>query len=448
MLSAPGLGSGLDIKGIVSQLMELERQPVVALEKRQIEYQTQITAYGQLKASLASFQSSLSKLKESDTFTTFSASSSHGDLLTVSADDTATPGDYQVVVNRLAEQHKLGSAQFAAGDTFGGGAGDSLTLQVGSDPNDTLTIDLSEAKTLDDIRAAIMESPDNPGINATVINANDGRQALVLTSDETGQAGAITATYGGTLDAQTFGFQTLNAGGSDLTQLDAEVVVDGYTITRSDNQIDDVIPGVTLDLKEADGGQSVQVSIRRDLDATVKAVQGFVDAYNQLRSDLSKLGDGDLDGDGTLLLIESRLLGVMNSSSLEGTFRHLSEVGISVQKEGNLTLDSARLRAALEEDTEGVSQLFSAEGKGYASRFDSLVESWLDDDGLLDSRTDGLNSRIDRIEDQQQAMERRLEKVEARYLRQFNAMDSLVTQLNNTGAYLAQQLAAMPGAQS
>jgi flagellar hook-associated protein 2 len=447
MLAAPGIGSGLDINGIVSQLMELERRPVVALEKRKFETQTQISAYGQLKGALAAFQDAARKLADADAFGNFKATSSDASVLGVSAGDTAVPGSYSVQVNRVARQHKMGSAEFLATDTFGGAAGDSLTLQLGSDADNSITLDLSTAKSLEAVRSAINEDPDNPGISATIINGNDGRRRLVLTSAQSGAAGAITASYGGSIEATAFGFQTLNEGGDDLSLLDAEVVVDGYVVNRSDNRIDDIIEGVTLELKAADAGREIRISVAEEMDSTIGAVERFVEAYNQIRGEIRGLRDSDLNGDGTLLLIENRLLGVMNSSSLEGSFRHLSEVGISLQKDGVMTLDKGRLNEALEQDMEGVAQLFSNEGSGYAGRFDSLVDSWLEEDGLIDSKTDGLNRSIDRLQNQQEAMERRLEQVQARYFREFNAMDSLVTQLNGMGAYLAQQLAAMPGAQ-
>jgi len=365
----------------------------------------------------------------------------------VKAGSEVVPGSYTVQVNRLAQVHKMGSGEYLATDTFGGNTGDALTIQVGSDPSSTMSIDLDTASTLEEIRDAINQSADNPGVTATIINGNGGNQKLVLTSEETGQAGAITLGYGGTLDASSFGFQTINDIGGDLALLDAELVIDGYVVNRSGNSIDDIIQGVTLDLKKAEPGTGIVVDIARDLTATVDAVEGFADAYNELRTVIRGLRDDQLQADSTLLLIENKLRGVLNSTPLEGAFRHLSEIGVSLQKDGNMTVDTTKLTDALESDVGAVAELFAAEDKGYAVRLDEMVGNWLDSDGLVDSKTDGINARIDRIEDQQLSMERRLEQIEARYLRQFNAMDSLVTQLNGMSTYLSQQLAALPGAQ-
>lgn len=447
MITAPGIGSGLDVNGIVSQLMELERQPIQALERKQGQLEAQLSAYGKLKSSLSSFQDAMQELSTLDAFKNYAASSSNEELLGIEAGATASPGNYTVNVNRLAEHHKMGSGEFLGTDTFGGNAGDAFTVQVGSDPANTITIDLSTAKTLGEIRDAINGGTNNPGVSATIINGNNGNQKLVLTSNESGQASALTLGYGGTLDSTTLGFQTVNDIGGDLSLLDSEVVVDGYVINRSGNRISDVISGVTLDLQKAEPGTDIEISIDRDLEATRESVQAFADAYNELRSSIKRLRNGQLEADGTLLQMERQLLGVMNNPPTTGVFKHLSEVGVNVQKDGTLTVNESRLNSALQDDFSAVAELFAKDGSGYARRFDDLVEGWLGVDGLVESRTDGLDARIEHFEDRQLAMEKRLEQVEARYLAQFSTLDSLVNQLNGMSSYLSQQLAALPGAQ-
>ena len=447
MITAPGIGSGLDINGIVSQLMELERQPLQALERKQDQLEAQLSAYGKLKSSLSSFQDAMQELGTLDAFKNYAASSSDETLLRVEADATASPGSYTVSVNRLAQHHKLGSGEFLATDTFGGNAGDALSIQVGTDPAETISIDLGTAKTLDEIRDAINGDANNPGVSATIINGNDGKQKLVLTADDSGQASALTLGYAGSLEDATFGFQTINDIGGNLALLDSEVVVDGYLVNRSGNSLGDVISGVTLDLQKAEPGTEIQVSIDRDLEATRESVQAFADAYNELRSSIKSLRNGQLEADGTLLQMERQLLNVMNNPPTEGVFKHLSEVGVSVQKDGTLSVNTTRLDRALQDDFSGVAELFAREGSGYARRFDDLVAGWLGTEGLVESRTDGLDARIQGFEERQIAMERRLDQVEARYRAQFSALDSLMSQLQGMSSYLSQQLAALPGAQ-
>ena len=448
MITAPGVGSGLDVNSIVNQLMALERRPLEALQRRQDQYEAQLSAYGQLKSALSGFQDAMEGLSSQDAFKVFSASTSNEDVLQVSAASSAPLGSYNVRVERLAAYHKMASNEFLNTTTFGGSAGDSMSIQVGSDPANTLSIDLSAAQTLEEIRDLINDDLSNPGVSATVVNGNGGNQKLILTADDSGAASAMTVSYGGSLSAASFGLQTLNDVGGDLTLLDAQISVDGYSVTRSSNTISDVIQGVTLDLRQAQPGTDIRVDIDRDLDAAKESVQAFADAYNDLRSSIKSLRNGQLEADSTLLSIERGLLDIMNNPGTGGVYNHLSEIGLTIQKDGNMSVKSTALENALNAEFAGVADLFANSQTGYASRFESLAGQWLETGGLIDSRTDGLDSRIEDLQDRQSAMDRRLEQIETRYLRQFSALDSLVSQLQGTSSFLTSQLASLPGANS
>jgi flagellar hook-associated protein 2 len=446
MITAPGVGSGLDVQSIVSQLMALERRPLEALARRQDQYEAQLSAYGQLKSALSSFQGAMDELGTTDSFKIYTATSTDESALEVTANSSASLGTYNVRVERLAANHKMASAEFSDTATFGGTAGDSLTIQVGSTATNTITVDLSTAKSMEDIRDLINEDASNPGVTATIINGNNGNRKLILTADETGSSSAISLSYGGSIDASTFGMQTLNDIGGDISLLDSEISVDGYSITRSTNTLTDVIQGVTLNLESARPGVDIQVTVERDISAVEASVQGFADAYNELRSTIRSLREGQLEADSTLLSIERGLLGILNNPTASGTFSHLTEIGVSIQKDGTMSVNSSRLEEALNTDYSAVAELFANADSGYAVRLGSLTGMWLEDGGLIDSRTDGLDSRIEDLEDRQTAMDRRLAQVEARYLKQFSSLDSLMSQLQGTSNFLTSQLAALPGA--
>ncbi len=138
--------------------------------------------------------------------------------------------------------------------------------------------------TLEQIRDAINADENNPGVTATVISGDGGMQKLMLTSENIGSENALTLSYAGTIAPASFGFDTLNDIGGDTSLLDAEFVVDGYTITRSSNTVDDVISGVTFSLVSADPGVKQTISIDQDLGAIEQRVQSFADAYNKLHS--------------------------------------------------------------------------------------------------------------------------------------------------------------------
>lgn len=450
MITAAGVGSGLDVESIISELMTLERRPLELLQAKQSTYEAQLSAYGKLKSALATFQDAMDELGSLSAFQVYTAASSDESVFTATAASSAQPGSFSLEVVRLAERHKLASTEFNATDTFGGAAGDALTIQVGSDPAVTLTVDLSSAKTLAQVRDAINNAADNPGVTATIINGNNGNQKLVLTAEESGQASALTLSYGGSVSAATFGFQTVNDIGGDLSLLDAELVVDGYTVNRSSNDITDVIDGVTLNLTKADPGVPHTLTIGRDTEAVSASVQAFADAYNELRSTIDSLRSGTLEADGTLRSIEVRLRNVLSTApvGLTGSYSDRTEIGLTFQKDGTLALDQSLLDTALATDFSGVAALFGDPAEGYAARLESLVDGWTQTDGLLQHRSDGIQDSIDSLEDRQAQMEYRLQLVEGRYRAQFTALDTLIGQLTATSNYLTQQLAALPGASS
>jgi flagellar hook-associated protein 2 len=443
-LTASGIGSGLDISSIVSQLMAVERQPLARLQQKEADVQAQISAMGALKGALSTFQSSLAALKTSDTFNATKLTSSDADVLTLTGDADAVPGSFAVNVVRLAQAHRMGSGGFAPAQTFGGNAGDSVTVTV---DGESLTVDLSTAKTLAQIQEAINAAAGDVGLRATLINADAATQHLVLASDQTGHANRIQLSFGGTITEATLGFATLNKDGTgavlaDLAQLDASVQLDGFAITRPTNTLSDVVDGLTLELT---GTGATTVTVKQDDAAISKALQGFVDAYNGLRKALGDLDKGALNGNSIIRSVDARVRGLVNQSFAGlGDYTRLAQIGIETNREGVMSLKSTLLTAAIAGDRNGLAALFSDEDGGFAKSLDTVLDGFLKSGGIVQSRVDGLSSTVEDLQDAQARMEIRLEKTQQRLQAQFTALDSLVGQLNNTSTYLAQQLAQLP----
>lgn len=444
-LQSQGIGSGLDINSIVAQLMAIEQRPLLRLVEKGAAYQAEISSFGSLKSALSSLQSALSGLKDATTFLATTATSSKEDVLTATTAGDTAPLSFNATVNRLAQRHKLAPlSEFASTHTFGGTAGDELVLSVGTD---SLTVDLSTAKTLTEIREVINGSDNDTGITALVITGDSDQQTLVLTGEETGYEDRIQLSYGGNINAGTFDFAIINtdANGQPIseTELDASLVVDGVTVTRAGNSIADVIEGVTLELA---GVGETEVNVTRDTAAATSAVQGFVSAHNALRQELNQLSAGELGGDSALLSVGAQIRSVLNNpSSGVGNFSYLQEVGVTTNENGDLQLDSTRLTSALDEDLAGLAALFADEEVGFAVRLDSLLERFVQAGGAIDLRVDGLNSRIDGLQDREAQLQRRLVLKEERLRAQFTALDGLVSQLQTTSSFLTQQLATLPG---
>jgi flagellar hook-associated protein 2 len=181
-------------------------------------------------------------------------------------------------------------------------------------------------------------------------------------------------------------------------------------------------------------------------------VQSFVDAFNELKTTIDSLsGEGnDLEADNTLRSIENQIQSVFNTppSALSSGFTYLSEVGVAFQRDGKLSLDSGALQTAIDTDFAGMAELFANDDQGYLFRVDTLISNIVKADGLIDIRQDGLNSRIDRVDQRISDMEYRLGLREQRLLNQFSTLDALMGQLQGTSAFLSQQLATLPNLQS
>ena len=441
-ITAAGVGSGLDVAGIVSQLVSLEKRPLVALQQRESQFNAQLSDFGRLKSAVSAFQDAMTNLSSVDKFRVFNAASSDQGVLTASADSTAAAGTYAIQVDRLAQNHKQGSAEYADTAAFGGAAGDALNLTVGAD---TLSVDLSTPKTLAEIRDAINGDSSNPGVSATILNTGTGLQRLILTADTSGYDKRVQLSYGGAVNSGSFNFATINTDAvgapmADLMQLDAAYSVDGYALTSASNQVSGVIDGISLTLK-ATGASDLTLS--RDTTSISKSASGFVDAFNKLQKTFTELSAGGLQGDSSVLGIQRQVRNMLNTptAGLSGSFSNLFEVGITTDgKTGELKFNSTDFTKALDADFSGVSDLFANNDQGFAFRLGALADSLIQDDGLIKSREDGLNIRIKTNQADQERMTYRIGLREKALRAQYSALDSLVAKLNSTSQYLTSQL--------
>ncbi len=413
-LTAAGVGSGLDIEGIVSQLMQLEQRPLVQLQEKGFEYRAELSAFGVLKGAVSSFQSAMSGLASLDKFKLFSSSSTASDVVSVSANSEAAKGTYDLEVQRLAQRHKFGSDTLASDNTYTG----SWTFTVGSE---SMTVNAS-GSTLEELRDAINLADDNPGMTASIINISETQQKLVLTADDP----AVVMT--------------------DLNDLKAQFLVDNVEIFTDSNSVSSVVDGVTFNLKSV-GNASLNVD--RDISGITGAVKKFVDAYNSLQTTINGMrGEGGpLEGDNTTLTMQSQLRSVFNSSPsglTTSTFTSLSELGITTNAEtGMLELKNADLENALTEDFNNVAELFALEDEGFAYRLEALAKTFNQSDGLLDARQDVLNSSIKLKESSVDQVEYRLEMKELALRKKFASLDALVGSMQAMSSYMANALAGL-----
>ncbi|MEE9343525.1 MAG: flagellar filament capping protein FliD [Gammaproteobacteria bacterium] len=437
MISALGIGSGIDANSIVEQLMSLERAPLNNLEQDKSELNAQLSTFGQLKSALSSFQKSMAELKTTEVFKRFSAASSDEGAFTVNAGPNASIGSTDIQINNLAEVHKMGSLAFADVDTtLIGTAGEQITYTINGE---SFVVDAG-GKTLEQMRDAINHATDNTGVTATIINESDTSHYLVFTSTESGLENSLGVTYTGGLSA------TLGMSDLQLAE-DAEVLIDGtYTISRPSNVISDAVDGLTLSLL-AETTEAAELTVTRNIEGVTESVNSFVEAYNSLNKTLDGFSNDDFGNDGTLRRIDASIRGVLNTApeGLSGSFTHLTNVGVSILRDGTMTLDQSDLEASVQTDFNNFSELFADDDQGYLFRLDALVDTFLDVDGLLDNRTSSIGTRIRSVDRNIESTEYRLGLTELRLRNQFETLDTLIGQLNGTSQYLTSQLAALPG---
>ncbi|MDP1557324.1 MAG: flagellar filament capping protein FliD [Nitrosomonas sp.] len=391
MLSSPGIGSGLDVKGIVSQLMAIERRPLASLDNKEARQQAQLTAFGSLKGALSSFQSSVAALAGPAKFSAISANLADSTLATVATSSAAATGNYSVEVQTLAQAQKIKSSNFV--DTTATVGSGTLTIQFGtySGVGGTFTLNPDKASqsitiaagesSLAGVRTAINAA--DVGVSASIVNDGSGDR-LVITSKDTGLSNAlkITVTDDDANNIDNAGLSQLaydisSGGTANLTETvaasNATLIIDGITVSKASNIVSDAIQGVTLKLLKTNTGSATTLSVARDASSVQASIQSFVKAFNDLGKTITDLSQFDaaskrasiLTGDSTLRSIQSQLRGVFNTplSATRGGLTTLSEIGLTFQSDGKLKLDSSKLSTVLADSTKDVATLFASIGK-------------------------------------------------------------------------------------
>ncbi len=458
-ITAAGLGSGLDIKSLVDQLVSAERQPIAnRLALSEARANSQLTAIGRLKSALSGFKTATAALSDIDDFQKRKATVSNSDFLSATATGAAEPGRYAIAIQGWASAHRLVSGPFAsAGSVVGEGQ-----LVIGSGA-DSVQIEITSANnTLAGIRDAINNATANPGVRATIVTGADGAH-LILTATETGAANALTLNAvapGSALEVLEFGAGTTNALTQSAAASDAAVTIDGLSVTSATNRIEGAIEGVTLELLEPDAADidlgsitlpiPAQVDIDFDLDASRQAVNSFITAYNGVVTTINELTaynteaktGGALLGDAATRAIKESLRQVVGSTvgGVNDPFVTLAEIGITTETNGKLKFDSTRFNAAIDLDFDGVGRIFADTDRGIAPRLESILDDILGTDGRIGIREDTLKTRLEQIGDRREDLEARMEQVRKRYTAQFNSLDQLVNRLNQTSSFLTNQL--------
>ena len=441
-ISSPGIGSGLDVSSIVSQLVALERRPIELLQQASTKLTTRLSSFGLIQSYMGNLQSVAAQLAKPDEFWgRVTAGSSDASAVGVSAPASTTPASYSIEVTTLATAQSLSTAAGAITDSSNVGAG-TLTITRGGTP---VAINVADGTSLSALRDQINAA--KAGVNASIVQDTGGPR-LVLTGSDTGQANSVTVGVSGAT-GQLTALAWPGAMNEDRPAANAVLKINGLQISAASNELKDVVDGLSLSLKKTTTSP-VQVTIGNDTAALRKGVNDFVSAYNELsrylttqtRYDESSRQAGALQGDRAAVSLQNSLRNlVQQPSTASATYARLSDLGLEVQRDGTLKVNDSKLDAALANPAE-VAKAFSTLGTGFAQRFKALADGVVATDGPLTSRTAGLRESLRRNEKDRQRLEDRVARVQERITRQYSALDTNLNRLNGLSSYVQQQITA------
>ena len=429
MITATGIGSGMDIEGIVSQLMEVERAPVRALGSKRDRLDVELSAFGSVKSTLNEVGAAARTLGDPTRFGSFVTESSDEGVFTATAGPSASAESHDIVVSQLASAHRIASSGYATSDSDVGAG--TWTLTTGVSGPDTEQFDITigaGASSLTDLRDAINDSEAGSKVVASILTTDDGAR-LVLNARDSGAANQISLQPPG----GGGGFTTITPG------QDALLTIDGFDVTSASNSVTGAIEGVTLELV---GTGAATADSTRDTSSIRENMEAFVEQYNAMRAKLAEAAEGALRGDRLPREAELRIRSIFSLPISVGGGETLMplDVGFTFDRYGMLSIDEARLVQAQEAGLDRFVEVFTSAETGFSARINEAIDTFTQAGGLIGDREDGVGQRRASIESQIARQDYRLEQVEARYRRQFSAMDRMVGELQATSEYLAQRL--------
>jgi flagellar hook-associated protein 2 len=460
-ITSAGVGSGLDVEGIITKLMAIEQRPLTMLQSDATGIQTKISAYGGLQSTMSAFRDAALALGSSTGWSATTGTSADPSSVTVSTGTGAVVGSYALSVQNLATAQSTASGAYTSSlATVGAG---TLHIDTGSwstgqaaftvvSGSTGVDVTVAATDTLADVRDKINGAA--AGVTASIVTDASGAR-LVISASQTGSANGfrVTSADGG-LAALTFD-PPGGSGATTLTQsgTNANATINGLAVTSASNTLSGVIQGLTLNLVKATTAP-VQIGVAQDASGTKTAITNFVTAYNNLAAmlandvkyDSGSSTAGVLQGDSTAVTLQRQLRNLLGArSSASSAYPTLSQVGLEMQSDGTLKINDAKLTTAMANMPE-LKKLFAATdlsgggNDGFAKRLSNFGDSVLGVGGLLTGRTDSLNASLKTNQKSQDDMNTRLAAIEARMRAQYTALDTQMSTLSTLSTYMTQQI--------
>jgi len=434
-----GKTSGIDVGATVDALMQLQRAPEVLLQNQQSAVNTRISTLGGIASDLSQLQTAVNDLKDSfGALSQKTVTSSNSSLVSATAHAAATAGTHTVIVSQLATVSSSYSDPIADPTTL---AGATLTIAYGdpNNPSKTDTITLPDTiKTLQDVADAINQSADNTGVTASVVQDANG-QRLALVSTSSGAAGNLTVT----------GDVTFHQG---VEGQDALLSVDGVPVDSATNTVSGVLTGVDLQLSGADKNTVVQIGINPDTNEAATAVNNFITAYNNVMKDINTQftsdgsgNAGPLAGDAALRTLQSQLLEIAGYSPGAGTYVNLQQLGIEMQNDGTLQMNSTVLDDVLTNHYSDFQNFFqSTDSNAFGQVASNMLLQITDPtQGTVSSDISAQQAISDSLTQQISDFEDRLAAVQQQLTDQYSKLNVLLQQYPMEIQQVSAQLSAL-----
>lgn len=478
-IATPGVGSGLDINGIVTQLLSIEKQPLKILQSQAQTLQTKLSLVAQLKSQLATLADSAQQLASAVAWAAKTVTSSQPGvaLARLQAQADLSETSFQLEVQSLAQARSAVTAQALASNTLFG-AGGNLQLQIGSKApmvngqrqagdfvaragTPAVNLSISASDTMSSIAAKINQA--QAGVQATILRDNSGER-LVMRSSQTG------------IDAD---FQVLSSGDPSLRQFefnrnaaaplgallspnpmvsnaaqqpgDSQFSIDGVAMTSGSNRLDSTLPGLSLELLQT-SSSALSIKVQNDPSQLRSQLESLVKNYNSVNKllndatkyDAASKQGGSFQGDATLLGLQNAMRSLLGSSSGAGLFKTISSIGLQLQKDGSLASNSDKLASALLQ-LDPLKHFFVGAptdpvNSGWAHKLKSFTQGLLSDTGQIRNKSQSLNTMSLNNSKEQERINDRVALTEIRLRKQYSALDANLGRLQALNAYVSQQV--------
>ena len=467
-ISSIGIGSGLDVESIVTQMVELEKSPIKTLEVKAEFIQSKISTYGQIKSLTDELNSAVRDLTLDRTWNTVKIDSSNSSAVNATMTGSAQAGSYNVYVEQLAQAQT--SVTAALDSTEKMGAAGKLTFNIAGKNLPALSIGASD--TLESIVGKINGDTElSKSVVASVVKDADGKLQLMVRARVTGNEGAFLMSVEPSVagaEGQLRKLEFLPVSSIDLAvktggqvAQDAKIKLNGVSVVGGSNTFTDLVPGLSITVTEQ--GKSAVLNLTNDKDAVQASIQKFVDTYNAL-NDLLGISTkynqesdaaGVLQGDSSTVSLQNslRLLTQSVLGSTTGSFTRLSDIGIQMQQGGKLTIDTSKLATGLN-NMDSLKALFANKmdtngtGGGIAVKFKSLTDKLLAYDGTINSKTDSLQDQLTTNKANVAKVEARADATETRLRAQYTALDVKMASLGALSTYVEQMVSSWNNAKN